>query len=147
MADDQSKTRQSTAAWPNIDISELLERFRLPGIDVDKFIDQHRANIEAVQEANRIALEGWQSLLARQAEMMREAVETWQKDVADGLKSPDQAISKQVEVAQQAMEKALANMRELAEMASKSQRDAAEVVSKRFQENLDSLRKQLQPKD
>ena len=146
MAEDQNKAKQSTSAWPNIDVGELLERFRLPGMDIDAFITQHRANIEAVQEANRIAFEGWQSLLTRQAEMMRDAVETWQKDVAEGLKSPDQAISRQVEVAQQAMEKALANMRELAELASKSQREAAEVVSKRFQENLDQLRKQLEPK-
>jgi len=147
MAEEQDKTRQSAGMWPGFDIGELLGQFRLPGVDVDTFIEQHRANIEAVQEANRIAFEGWQSLLTRQAEMMREAVETWQKDFAEGFKAPEQAMSKQVEVAQQAMEKALANMRELAEMASKSQREAAEVVSKRFQGSLDSLRKQLQPKD
>jgi hypothetical protein len=37
-------------------------------------------------------------------------------------------------------------MRELAEMATKSQTQAYEVLNKRFQENLEEMRKLMQPK-
>jgi hypothetical protein len=37
-------------------------------------------------------------------------------------------------------------MRELAEMATKSQSQAYEVLNKRFQENLEEMRKLMQPK-
>jgi len=141
MADKQTKT-ESTNAWPNFDVGEMLKQVQIPGVDVGKLIESQRDNIKALQEANQTAVQGWQNLMTRQTEQMREALETWQTAVSDTLKSPPAEMAqKQIEHGQKAFEKALSNMRELAEMAIKSQTEAAEVIRKRFEAGLRDIQK------
>ena len=52
---------------PVSDFTKLMSQFRLPGVDFAALVDRERKNIEALAEANRIAFEGWQSLVRRQA--------------------------------------------------------------------------------
>jgi phasin family protein len=135
MADQDSKS-----AWPNFDVGELFKQFQIPGVDVGKLMEGQRENIKALQEANQTALQGWQNLMSRQTELMREAFESWQAAVSDTAKTPPgEMAQKQIEHGQKAIEKALANMRELAEMAIKSQSDAAEVIRKRFEAGLKEI--------
>ena len=65
---------------PVFDFTKLMSQFRLPGVDFAAFVDRERKNIEALVKANRIAFEGWQRLVRRQAEMLEE---TMKKVVAD----------------------------------------------------------------
>jgi len=137
MADKESKS-----PWPNLDIGELFKQFQIPGVDVNKLMEAQRDNIKALQEANQTALQGWQNLMTRQTELLREAFESWQNAVGDTAKAPPAEMAqKQIEHGQKAIEKALANMRELAEMAIKSQSDAADVIRKRFEAGLKELQK------
>jgi phasin family protein len=137
MADKESKS-----PWPNLDIGELFKQFQIPGVDVNKLMEAQRDNIKALQEANQTALQGWQNLMTRQTELLREAFESWQNAVGDTVKAPPAEMAqKQIEHGQKAIEKALANMRELAEMAIKSQSDAADVIRKRFEAGLKELQK------
>ena len=62
------------------DFTKLMSQFRLPGVDFAALVDRERKNIEALAKANRIAFEGWQRLVRRQAEMLQE---TMKKVVAD----------------------------------------------------------------
>jgi len=134
---DKPASKESTNAWPNFDVGEMLKQLQIPGIDVGKLIESQRDNIKALQEANQAAVQGWQNLMTRQTEQMREALETWQAAVSDTLKSPPAEMAqKQIEHGQKAFERALSNMRELAEMAIKSQTEAAEVIRKRFEAGL-----------
>jgi phasin family protein len=129
MADQESKN-----PWPNFDVSELFKQFQIPGVDVSKLMEGQRENIKALQEANQTALQGWQNLMTRQTELMREA------SVSDTVKTPPgEMAQKQIEHGQRAFEKALSNMRELAEMAIKSQSDAADVIRKRFEAGLKEI--------
>jgi phasin family protein len=135
MADQESKN-----PWPNFDVSELFKQFQIPGVDVSKLMEGQRENIKALQEANQTALQGWQNLMTRQTELMREAFEAWQASVSDTVKTPPgEMAQKQIEHGQRAFEKALSNMRELAEMAIKSQSDAADVIRKRFEAGLKEI--------
>lgn len=72
----------------------------------------------------------------------------WQAATKDMMsaQSPEVGAAKQAELGKQTFEKALANMRELAEMATKSQTQAWEVVNRRFHENLEELKKLMEPK-
>ncbi len=135
MADQESKN-----TWPNFDVGELFKQFQIPGVDVSKLMEGQRENIKALQEANQTALQGWQNLMTRQTELMREAFEAWQASVSETVKTPPgEMAQKQIEHGQRAFEKALSNMRELAEMAIKSQSDAADVIRKRFEAGLKEI--------
>ena len=98
---------------PVFDFTKLMSQFRLPGVDFAAFVDSERKNIEALAKANRIAFEGWQRLVRRQAEMLQE---TMKKVVADA--SQQDAQKKRADLAKEGFEKALANMRERAEITT-----------------------------
>ena len=135
VSNDSKPTEKSTAGeTPFFDFTKLMSQFRLPGVDFAALVDRERKNIQALAEANRIAFEGWQRLVRRQAEILQE---TMKKVVADAGQVD---AMKRTDLAKEGFEKALANMRELADMGSKSQREAFEVVRKRIEENVEGIR-------
>ena len=120
---------------PAFDFTKLMSQFRLPGVDFAALVDRERKNIEALAKANRIAFEGWQRLVRRQAEMLQE---TMKKVVTDAGR--EDAAKKRADLAKEGFEKALANMRELAEITTQSQKEAFDVVRKRIEENVEGIR-------
>ena len=136
VSNDVKPTESGTAGeTPFFDFTKLMSQFQLPGVDFATLVDRERKNIEALAKANRIALEGWQRLVRRQAEMLQE---TMQKVVADA--SQEDAKKKRADLAKEGFEKALANMRELAEITTQSQKEAFDVVRKRIEENMEGIR-------
>ena len=136
LSHDSKPTEKGTAGeTPLFDFTKLMSRFRLPGVDLVALVDRERKNIEALAKANRIAFEGWQRLVRRQAEILQETM----KEVVANAGQQD-AIKKRADLAKEGFEKALANMRELAEMATKSQKEAFDVVRKRIEENVEGIR-------
>ena len=132
---------------PFVDVAKILEQFKLPGIDIHSIVEARRKDVEALTQANQIAYESMQALARREAEILRQTMAEWQGAMAGMAgKSPAEMAAKGTELATQAFGRALANMRELAEMASKSQAQTYEVLNRRFQENLEDLRKLMQPK-
>ena len=136
MANEKKSIEKGTGGeMPFFDFTKLMSQFRLPGVDFAALVDRERKNIEALAEANRIAFEGWQALVRRQAEILQE---TMKKVVTNA--GQEDAVKKRADLAKEGFEKALANMRELAEMATKSQKEAFEVVRKRIEENVEGIR-------
>jgi phasin family protein len=132
--------QETRSPWPNLDVNELLKQFQIPGVDLGKWAENQRENIKALQDANQTAVQGWQNLMTRQAEILRESIEAWQQAVQDNtVSAPAEMAQKQLELGQKAFGKALSNMRELAEMAIKSQTEAADIIRKRVEQNLRDL--------
>lgn len=126
---------------PFVDISKIMEQFKLPGIDLPAIVEARRKDIEALTQANTIAFEGLQSLAQKQAEILRETMEEAQASMQRmAAGTPVDNATKQGELVQQAFQKALANMQALAEMAGKSQAEAFNVISKRVQQNIQESR-------
>lgn len=129
------------------DIVKLLEQYKLPGIDIAAIIEMRRKDIEALMTANRVALEGAQSVGHKQVEILRSTLDQLssliQQATASG--SMTEKTTKTGELVQQVLQRALENMRELAETAYKSQSDTYAVLTKRIQENLDEARALLGP--
>ena len=101
-----------------------------------------RKNIEAVTEANKLALEGMQAVARRQAEILRTTFQEVGPVIAQafGPGAPDVKVSQQAELVKTAVEKALSNMKELAEMVAKSNSEASSVISKRVSEGMEELK-------
>ena len=129
------------------DIVKLLEQYKLPGIDIAAIIEMRRKDIEALMTANRVALEGAQSVRQKQVEILRSTLDQLssliQQATASG--SMTEKTTKTGDLVQQVLQRALENMRELAETAYKSQSDTYAVLTKRIQENLDEARALLGP--
>jgi phasin family protein len=134
---DESKGPQfgDFGKMPSFDLTTLMKDFKLPGVDLAAIMDREKRNIEALTEANRVAFEGWQALVRRQAEILQESVKQ-----AVGAMQGEDAGTKRMDLAAHAFQTALSNMRELAEMAAKSQKEAFDIIRKRVEDNLAALR-------
>jgi len=132
---------------PFVDITKILEQFRLPGVDISAIVEARRKDVEALTQANQVAYESMQALARREAEILQQTMAEWQGAMAGMAgKTPQEMAARGTELATQAFGRALANMRELAEMASNSQSQTYEILNRRFQENLEELRKLMQLK-
>ena len=132
------------AGMPFADIGQMLNQFKLPGVDLAELMQGRKKDIEALTAANQRAYEGMKALGKRQAEMMTEAMAEWQA-AAPMLTAmnPGDIVARRGDLAKQVFGKMLSNMRELAEMAATSQTQAGEIMTQRFHENLADLRKVL----
>ena len=133
--DSKPTEKVAVGETPALDFTKLMSQFRLPGVDFAALVDRERKNIEALAKANRIAFEGWQRLVRRQAEILQETM----KEVVANAGQQD-AIKRRTDLAKEGFEKALANMRELAEITTQSQKEAFDVVRKRIEENMEGIR-------
>lgn len=135
-------TKHAAEQFFDFDISKYLGDLKLPGVDLDTLVSSQRKNIEALTQANKLAYEGLQAVLKRQAEIVRQTVdEVTQvaKDITEPGNPQDKA-AKQTELAKEAFERSLSNMRELSEMIGKANTEAFDLLNKRFAQNLDEVR-------
>jgi phasin family protein len=129
---------------PMIDVTKIIEQFKLPGIDLSALMAGRRKDIETLMEVNKIALESSQTMAQRQVEILQKTMQELTQTVTSG--KPLENPAKQGELVQHAVEKAIAYMLELAEVARKAQTDALDVINKRAQQNIQELTSLVQAK-
>jgi phasin family protein len=130
------------------DFGKLFVNGKAPMFDFEAAVAAQRKNVEAFTAANRIAVEGTQAVLRRQAELVREAIEELSSVSKEftAAGSAEDKLLKQTELAKTAFESALANVRELSGLVQKASDEAVSVISKRVVDNFDEVRTALQPK-
>jgi phasin family protein len=126
----------------DFDVTKVMSEFRVPSVDVDAVVASQRKNIEALTQANQLAVEGVQAVARRQVEIARQAMEEFSAMIRDLVQpvSPEDRIAKQAEFSKLALEKGLTNARELTEMVAKANTEAFNVINKRLTESLDEVR-------
>ena len=131
-----------------VDFGKLFVNGKAPTFDFEAAIASQRKNVEAFTAANRIAVEGTQAVLRRQAELVREAIEEMSSVSKEftAAGSAEDKLLKQTELAKTAFESVLANVRELSCLVQKASDEAESVISKRVFDNFDEVRTALQPK-
>jgi len=124
------------------EFSNMLKQYKLPGVDVDSIVASQKKNLEALTSANRVAIEGLQAVVKRQAEILQETMNEASKAVDQLSKagSPPEVAAKQAELAKDAFERALGNMRELAEMVAKANQEATNTINARISASLDEMK-------
>ena len=131
------------SAFPNFDPTKMFKDLPMSGgFDMEKLSQLHARNVEALQTANQLATDGFQTVARRQAEIMKDAMEQISgamKDMMSG-NGVDKSGAKQADMAKQMVEKAVGNMRELTELATKAQSEAFDVLTKRWMASLEEAR-------
>ena len=136
-------TTTSTTKNGFFDVTKIMGDFRVPGIDLEAAVASQRKNIEALTQANQLAVEGVQALMRRQVEITRQAMEDFSamfRDLVQPNGSPEDRFAKQAEYSKLAIEKGLSNARELTELVTKANTEAFNVINKRVTESLDEVR-------
>jgi phasin family protein len=126
----------------DFDVTKMMADFRFRPFDVEAMMAAQRRNIEALSQANQLAVEGMQAVAKRQIEVARQAVEDVSallRDLAQPA-SPEDRIAKNTEFAKQLLEKSVNHGREITLLATKAGTEAADVLRKRATEGLDEFR-------
>ena len=110
-------------ARPNFfdfDVTKIMADFRFRPFDVEALMASQRRNIEALSQANQLAVEGMQAVAKRQIEIARQAIEDMSallRDLAQPTSTEDR-IAKNTEYAKQMLERSLNHGREITLLVS-----------------------------
>ncbi len=124
---------------PTFDPEKLKELFgaaKLPGVDADAVLAAQQKNVDAMIEANKVVIAGYQDLYKRQIALFEAAIAQAKDKLTEAQGQPlttEQAIQN-VEAMKAAFEKAAADVKELAELTQKANTDAFEIVKARAEE-------------
>lgn len=123
--------------------NDFTRMFRMPGFpDMEALAAAQRRNMEALAEANRLALEGAQAVAKRHMEMVQQTI----GDMTEAMRSmgsvdaPQAQATRQTELVRTAYERATANMQELAELIQKSSGEALGLLNKRFTDAMEEAK-------
>ena len=132
----------SRQTFLDTDFSKAFAGFTLPGFDVEAVLASQRKNIEALTQANQLAVEGVQAVARRQVELAREAIDeasTVLREIVQPT-APEERIAKNAELLKQSFERSLANTRELTLLLAKANTEAFDVVAKRVAQGFEEIR-------
>jgi phasin family protein len=125
------------------EFTRIIGEMKFPAIpDAEALLGAHRRNMEALSSANRIALEGAQSVAKRHMEIMQQTM----AELTDTMRSlassetPQAKAARQAEMLKRAYERAVTHARELSELIQRSNRDALEQLNKRFVEAMEEVK-------
>lgn len=110
--------------------------------DFKTVMEAQRKNMQALTEANQCAINGWQALAKRQAEMVTQFVQDNSGLAAQGISptTPQETLAKQTELLKSVCEQTLQNAREITEIVRKNTADTAEIVNRRLMDGLGEIK-------
>ena len=133
---------EARSSFFDFDVTKWMADFRFRPFDVETLMAAQRRNIEALSQANQLAIEGVQAVARRQIESARQAVEDISaliRDLAQPASTEDR-LAKNTEYAKQMLERSVNHGREISQIATKAGTEAVDVLRKRACEGLDELR-------
>lgn len=116
--------------------------FKFAPLDMEGLVAAQRKNMEALAQANQLAVESFQAVARRQSEIFRSVLEEASVAAREVMAagSPEEKAAKQADLMKDAFQRAIANTREMSELLAKSQYEALDVVQKRVLESLDEIK-------
>jgi phasin family protein len=112
------------------------------GPEMETMFASQQKNVDAVMQANRLALDRVQAIWRRQLDLIQEAVEGLTTLVGDLAQPPGllrENFAKHAENSKRALEKNLASTRELTGLATKATTDAMNIINQRFFEGIGEM--------
>jgi phasin family protein len=128
--------------------TKLGQDMKVPAVDLEKIIEHHRKNLEALAASGKAAAEGAAAFAGKQRELVEAAV----KDIQEASKnfkvpgSAQEMMAAQTEFAKRAMEAAVKNTRDMAELLQKSNQDAIRIIQDRMKESYEEIRQSFTKK-
>ena len=124
---------------------EMLRKFgnelRLPKVDVDRLIEAHKKNIDALSQSATVAAQGARSVAQKQREIFEAGLQEAPK-LARGfqpLGKVQDNLALQTEFAKKVFEIALKGAEESATAARESSGEAAKIIQDRLRESFSEL--------
>lgn len=125
------------------EFGKMFADMKLPAMpDMEAFVSANRRNIETLTAANRVALEGAQTVARRHMEIVQQSMAELTEAMRSmsSLEAPQAKAAKQAELLKQAYERAVSNMKELGDLITQSNAEAVKLLNDRFTEAMDEVK-------
>lgn len=109
--------------------------------DMEALLATHRRNVEVLAEANRLAVEGAQAMLKRQAELAQQAMSAFTEGLQElsTAEPPGAHAARQAKLMKQAYERTVRNAREMADLVARANTEALELLNTRISEAMEEV--------
>ena len=128
--------------WLKMDMSNSIPGFSATPVDMKTIMESSRKTIQAITEAQQIAIESLQTIAQRQGEIMSQFVQDQSaiaRDVANEG-TPEEKIARSAELMRQTFEKTISSSREVADLLNKSTREASDIINNRVATAFDEIK-------
>jgi phasin family protein len=132
--------------FSNNDFTKAFEQYQTMPFDVKDLMEAQRRNIQAITEAQQLAMESLQTIAQRQTEILSQIVED-NSSLAKSLLSegtPEEKMAKNADMFKKFYERTVSNMRELGDMVNKSNLAAGNVINKRVTASMNEIKDSLE---
>ncbi len=128
------------------DFAKLFENYQSVPFDMKGLLETQRKNVQAISEANQIAMGNLQTIAQRQTEILSQIVED-NSLIAKELMTegtPEEKIAKNAKLFKGIYERTVGNMKELSEIINKSNQEASTIINKRVTATMNEIQSSLE---
>jgi phasin family protein len=125
------------------EFTKLFAELKFPAMpDMDAFVSASRRNMETLAAANRVALEGAQTVARRHMEIVQQNMAELTEAVRSlsTTEAPQATAAKQAELLKVGYERAVANIKEISDLIQQSNNEALKLLNERFTEAMDEIK-------
>ena len=124
------------------EMTKIMAKVNIPGVDMDALVATQRDNMEALTAANRAAAEGLKAMAEWEVKVLKGAMEEVSKAAGElsKVRSTQDAVTEQAEVAKHAFQTSVSNLRELADIVSHANQAMSRAITERVPDSLDEIK-------
>lgn len=126
-----------------MEMSRYFADWRNQGVGVETMVAIQRKNLEALSQAQQVAIEGVHAVMRHQLAFAQRAVADC-ANLFTGLAAPNGSmqdrLAQHADVSKSTFEKGLSNMREMTDIVTKANAEAINVLTRRMSESFDEIR-------
>ncbi len=128
------------------DFSKFFENYQSAPFDMQGFMETQRKNIQALTDAQSVAVENIQAIAQRQSAVLSQMVEDnaviAKELMAEG--TPEEKIAKNADLFKKSYERSVKNMNEISDMLNQSSQEASEIINKRVKATLTEVKTSIE---
>ncbi|MGB4056739.1 MAG: TIGR01841 family phasin [Alphaproteobacteria bacterium] len=128
------------------DFSKIFENYQSNPFDLKALLETQRKNIQALTEANKIAVGNLQAIAQRQTEILSQIVEDNSSLAKEMMTegTPEEKIAKNAKLFKNVYERTVGSMKELSEIINKSNEEASTIINKRVAATMNEIQSSLE---
>jgi phasin family protein len=129
--------------------ARLGQDLKLPSMDIERVIEHHRKNLEALEKSARAASSGASAVMTRQREMLQQTLDEISGSVRN-YRAPASArelVENQTEFARKSFETAVKNTSEVADLMRKSGSESLDILRQRIREGMAEVRESYEKRE
>ncbi|WP_010302780.1 phasin family protein [Candidatus Odyssella thessalonicensis] len=124
------------------DMMKDMSQKMASGIDKESMMLSHRKNMEALTEANRMAIEVMKSITQLQSQYVKQTFEDMASIMKDSMAHPPaskEAVAKHANHVKSQVEKAVSHSKNVAGTIANSQKEIFDLMHKRYSESMSEM--------